>query len=90
MEYRNAKNILPAQLVDEIQKYVQGQTLYIPRKTSHKTGWGEMNGTKAALRERNQSIMRLYRVGSRIEDIAAQYYLSPDSVRKIVSTQNMD
>jgi len=31
MKYVNASNILPKKLIAEIQKYVQGETLYIPK-----------------------------------------------------------
>ena len=86
MIYQNAKDVLPQRLIDEIQQYVEGQNLYIPRKTAQKAGWGEMSGTKAALRERNRDIVRMHRKGSGIEEIAAKYYLSPDSIRKIIGS----
>lgn len=84
MEYQNAKNVLPQALIDEIQNYVQGKMIYIPRKEEAKCSWGAMSGTKEALRQRNKEIVRQYEAGSRIEDIASEYYLSPDSIRKIV------
>ena len=30
MKYRNAVNILPVELIDELQEYVQGEYIYIP------------------------------------------------------------
>lgn len=32
MKYKNAGAILPSKLIEEIQKYVQGEFLYIPKK----------------------------------------------------------
>ena len=32
MKYKNAGEILPPHLVEEIQKYVQGVFLYVPKK----------------------------------------------------------
>ena len=32
MKYKNAEKILPPELVEEIQKYVQGEFLYVPKK----------------------------------------------------------
>ena len=32
MKYKNAGAILPSRLIEEIQKYVQGEILYIPKK----------------------------------------------------------
>lgn len=31
MKYTNATKVLPEELIEEIQKYVQGETLYIPK-----------------------------------------------------------
>ena len=33
MSYVNAEEVLPEDLIREIQKYVDGKVLYIPRKT---------------------------------------------------------
>lgn len=38
--YFNAEEVLPAELLDEIQRYVQGAALYIP-KQGQRAGWGE-------------------------------------------------
>lgn len=35
MSYVNANNMLPKILVKEIQKYVDGQLIYIPRKNEN-------------------------------------------------------
>ena len=32
MKYKNANSILPAELIESIQKYVQGEYIYIPIK----------------------------------------------------------
>lgn len=32
MKYRNSAEVIPAELLDEIQKYVQGEYIYIPVK----------------------------------------------------------
>ena len=37
MRYLNADRVLPAELVQAIQKYVQGEYLYIPTKNRAKT-----------------------------------------------------
>ena len=46
MSYINVDDVLPKTLVREIQKYVDGQLLYIPRKNGSSLSWGEKNGTK--------------------------------------------
>lgn len=41
MGYVNADDVLPKILVEEIQKYVDGQQIYIPRKNENSLSWGE-------------------------------------------------
>ena len=43
MKYENAKDILPAKLLEEVQKYAGGKLIYIP-KTEKSKGWGEASG----------------------------------------------
>lgn len=58
MKYKNAKNILPKELLTEIQKYIQGDIIYIPIQ-GEKTSWGEKSGYKEALNNRNKQIFNL-------------------------------
>ena len=44
MSYVNANEVLPDDLVQEIQKYLDGQLLYISRKQSNAFSWGEKSG----------------------------------------------
>lgn len=87
MCYKNGKDILPENLLRELQKYIQGETIYIPKNEERK-GWGENNGTKLAIRKRNIEIYNLYKEGIKISDIAQKYNLSEDSIRKIVFKLN--
>ena len=59
MSYVNADDVLPECLIWEIQKYIDGQIIYIPRKDENTKSWGEKNGTKDRLAERNQKIVEL-------------------------------
>lgn len=34
LKYTNAQKVLPKKLIEEIQKYIQGETIYIPRQES--------------------------------------------------------
>ena len=43
MKYENAKDILPASLLREVQKYAEGKAIYIPKRERSK-GWGEAVG----------------------------------------------
>lgn len=49
MSYVNAIDVLPKVLIEEIQRYTDGQLLYIPRKNENSLSWGEKSGTKGML-----------------------------------------
>lgn len=83
MKYINAAEILPEPLLKEIQTYVNGEMLYIP-KTSSKKEWGAVNGSRAFYQERNQEIQRLFQLGVSIETLAKQYGLAYSTIKKIV------
>ena len=55
MKYRNAADILPKELLTELQRYAEGEILYVPRGTP-KTEWGAKTGSRAYYEERNQEI----------------------------------
>ncbi len=76
--------MLPPHLLKELQKYIQGELIYIPKQTNQRAGWGEANGSRLALAERNEEIYRLYREGYSFEELEQTYNLSMDSIRKIV------
>ena len=83
MKYRNAQDILPDKLFKELQKYVAGETLYVPG-TDVKKSWGEASGACSYYKHRNEEIRKKYREGSTMEELAQEYGLSVDSIRKIV------
>ena len=35
MAYRNIKEILPSYLLEEVQNYIDGEYIYIPRKSNN-------------------------------------------------------
>jgi len=82
--YLNAEDVLPPHLLRQVQEYVQGRELYIPKGSEERAGWGERNGTKRKLELRNQEIRHRYARGERIHRLMDEYYLSYDSIRKIV------
>jgi len=66
-----AQQVLPEELLAEIQKYVQGQVFYIPKATENKKAWGENTPTRSMLQVRNQSIVQAFKAGTSIIDLAA-------------------
>jgi Mor family transcriptional regulator len=80
----NADRILPDALLKEIQNYVQGEQIYIPRRDEDRLGWGMKNGTRRMIAARNREIRRLRTEGYRVYELADRFGLSPDSIRKIL------
>ena len=84
MSYVNAEDVLPKHLVEEIQKYVDGQLLYIPRKMENSLAWGEKKGTKEELLKRNQEIIDYYKYGHTVEELSKLFFLSEKRIRGII------
>lgn len=84
MKYVNANSILPETLLAEIQKYVQGETIYIPKPETEYRKWGTLSGGRRILDKRNESIKRAFTSGSTIQQLAAEHFLSMETIKKIV------
>lgn len=87
MKYINANMILPEKLIEEIQKYIQGKYIYIPIKKENYKSWGAISGIKQEYKNRNKKIKYDYKQGISIENLAQKYYLSVDTIRKILYTK---
>ena len=83
MKYENAKDVLPAKLLEEVQKYAEGKVIYIPR-TEKGRGWGEASGYREKLNKRNAMICSRYSAGQSIMEIAEEFFLSPETIKKLV------
>lgn len=83
MKYKNAQDILPDKLLKELQKYVSGETIYVPNQQAKKP-WGETSGARSYYKQRNAQIREKHKNGSSIEALADEYNLSVDSIRKII------
>ena len=84
MSYVKAKDVLPKKLVEEIQQYVDGQLIYIPRKNENSLSWGEKNGTRERLAERNNAIASRYYSGETITKLSEEYFLSEKRIQGII------
>ncbi|KGA97001.1 hisitidine kinase [Alkalihalobacillus alcalophilus ATCC 27647 = CGMCC 1.3604] len=89
MSYMNAEHVLPKELIKKIQQYVDGKPLYIPRKNDNKKSWGENNGTRRALKERNVKMYFMFLEGATISELAVQFFLSEKSVRRIIRQEKI-
>lgn len=84
MKYTNANKVLPEKLIVEIQKYIQGETIYIPKQEIKHKKWGTLSGGRRRLDDRNAAIRTAFISGSSIFQLAEEYYLSIDAIKKIV------
>ena len=83
MKYINAAEILPEKLLKEIQTYIDGDVLYIP-KTSAKKVWGSVSGSREFYKRRNKEIQFLFKNGYSIEYLSQRYGLARSTLKKII------
>lgn len=84
MIYKNGRDVLPPRLLEELQKYISGEMIYIPKPGEKRAGWGEVSGARRQLAKRNEEICRHYAEGWTVADLERKYHLSGDSIRKII------
>ncbi len=91
MGYRKAAEILPAEVIELIQQYVDGESIYIPRKEEHRQEWGTGTHIRRELSLRDRQIFAEYEAGRRVADLAGRYCLSEKSIQRIIRNmkQNM-
>lgn len=89
MKYENAKDVLPPELLAEVQKVAGGKLLYIPIAEEAK-GWGTESGYRKKLLKRNQNIYNEYVAGKTVSELADEFFLSTDSIKKIVYGKKTD
>ncbi len=89
MKHVKAQDVLPEEIVKIIQKYVDGEYLYIPRKNENHKAWGEKSGIKSSLKLRNREIYKKYINGATIDELTQKYYLSEKSIRRIIGQEKL-
>lgn len=82
MKYRNAREMLPEPLLQDIQQHVQGELLYIPK--AQRAAWGSGTGAKSFYATRNASIRKEFSHGATPTDLGGTFFLTEDAVKKIV------
>ncbi len=87
MSYIRADEILPRELLEAIQHYVDGQTIYIPRK--EKQEWGSGTSAREFYRERNERICQACQEGISEEELSRRFSLSRKSIQRILRNQKL-
>ena len=89
MCYIKAKDVLPTEVIELIQKYVEGEYIYIPKKDGNKQQWGTKNNTRSELNIRNYQIYSEYIAGASKDVIAEKYFLSKKSIDRIILKEKL-
>lgn len=84
MKYVRVERILPENLIIEIQKYIQGEYIYIPSRPETRKKWGEKSKNRDYINRRNEMIRSKFRGGQTISNLAEEFFLSDSSIKKIV------
>ena len=86
MSYIKAEDILPQELIRQIQQYADGVTIYIPRKPGTRHSWGQETPYKSELKARNDRIRSDYAAGTAVPALSRKYHLSEKSIRRILQS----
>ena len=83
MKYENANDILPKDLLEQVQKIAGGRLLYIPIAGDKKL-WGEKTGNRFRVKMRNHEIREKFASGASTDTLSAEYFLTPETIRNII------
>lgn len=84
MSYIKADEILPEEVIALIQQYVDGESIYIPRKAENRLSWGCNTDYRAELQKRNERIRLEHAQGASVRRLAQRYHLTEKSIRRIL------
>ncbi len=86
----NSADVLPEELLELIQNYIDGEYIYIPRKECNRKTWGENTESKRKISIRNSEIYKKYKDGISVKVLSEMYYLSPKSIQRIISNMSSE
>ena len=86
MSYIKADKVLPKELIEAIQHYIDGKSIYIPSK--QKQAWGNGTSAKAFFQDRNQRIYDAWQRGASQKELSLRFALSEKSIQRILREQN--
>ncbi len=84
MNYISAKDVLPMEIIKQIQCYVDGQIIYIPKAEPEKRGRKADTLAKRELSIRNANICMDYISGLSIKQLSQKYFLVEKSIQRII------
>lgn len=87
MRYIKAADVLPEELLREVQRYADGAYLYIPRISENRLSWGDRTRSKEETARRNRDIYARFQAGEGPRELAGAYFLTEKTVRRIILAQ---
>ena len=84
MSYINAEKALPGWLVETLRSYVGDGLIYIPPVDSSRRTWGSKSGARQMFDTRNKEIRMKKDAGVTVSQLADEYHLSEDMIRRII------
>lgn len=84
MSYIKAEQVLPEEIIALIQQYIDGTSIYIPRKSETRQAWGDGTGICEELAVRNQNIYDAFLEGKTTKELAEEFCLSRKSIQRIL------
>ena len=84
MSYINIYDVMPKELVEQIQEYVDGVKVYIHKKADNRKSWGSNTDAKQLVSSRNQQIRLEHQNGLTVSELAQKYFLAEKTIQKIV------
>ncbi len=87
MLYIKAADVLPEELLREVQRYADGAYLYIPRISENRLSWGDRTRSKEETARRNRDIYARFQAGEGPRELAGAYFLTEKTVRRIILAQ---
>ncbi len=89
MDYIRAAEILPQELIEQLQQYVDGALIYIPKKEEDKKIWGERTATRRELARRNARIYEEFMEERTVKELAEEYFLAEKSIQRIIRQEKL-
>lgn len=84
MKHISVQDVLPEHLVLEIQKYIQGEYVYIPTPIDQKKKWGSHTKTRKEMSDRNKRIVGRFLSGESVGELANAFFLSESTIKRVV------
>ena len=84
MSYPKIYEVLPKDIILQIQDYIEGEVIYIPKRSENKKSWGDCTDTKEILSLRNKKIYYDYCDGISVQQLAQKYFWAEKSIQRII------